>query len=99
MAHILAPAAKADLAEIWNYIAGKSASVETANRQLEKLANSFLLLASQPYLGRDRSSEFGQRRRSFAVGEYICVYRIHDAEVIILRVVHGRRDLESIFDH
>jgi plasmid stabilization system protein ParE len=34
-----------------------------------------------------------------AVGEYVIVYCIENEDVLILRVVHGRRDLESLFDH
>jgi plasmid stabilization system protein ParE len=32
------------------------------------------------------------------VGEYVIIYRIENGEVHILRVAHGRRDLEALFD-
>ena len=32
-------------------------------------------------------------------GEYVIVYCVENKEVLILRVVHGRRDLEALFDH
>jgi hypothetical protein len=35
--------------------------------------------------------------RSFPVEEYLVVYCIEDRDVLILRVVHGRRDLEALF--
>jgi plasmid stabilization system protein ParE len=35
--------------------------------------------------------------RSLAVSEYVIVYTVEHDAVHILRVVHGRRDLESIF--
>jgi plasmid stabilization system protein ParE len=36
--------------------------------------------------------------RSFPVGEYIILYCVEGSEVFILRVVHGRRDLEKLFE-
>lgn len=35
--------------------------------------------------------------RSFPVGEYVIVYCVDGRDVLILRVVHGRRDLEALF--
>ena len=35
--------------------------------------------------------------RYFIVGEYVILYRIIDAAVEIVRVVHGRRDLLGLF--
>jgi plasmid stabilization system protein ParE len=35
--------------------------------------------------------------RSLAVSEYVIVYTIEQDSIQVLRVVHGRRDLESIF--
>jgi plasmid stabilization system protein ParE len=32
------------------------------------------------------------------VGEYVIIYRIEDGELLVLRVLHGRRDLEALFD-
>jgi toxin ParE1/3/4 len=99
MAHLLTSAAKSDLSDIWSYVAERSSSTEVANRLIDTITNRLLLLASQPDLGRSRNEEFGRQRRSFAVGEYVIVYRIQDLNVVILRIVHGKRDLESLFGH
>ena len=40
---------------------------------------------------------FGTGSRSVAVGEYVIVYCVEGHDVSILRVVHGRRDLEALF--
>jgi plasmid stabilization system protein ParE len=32
------------------------------------------------------------------VGEYVIVYWVEGDDVLILRVVHGKRDLEALFD-
>jgi plasmid stabilization system protein ParE len=33
------------------------------------------------------------------VGEYVIVYCAENEDALILRVVHGRRDLEVLFGH
>lgn len=35
--------------------------------------------------------------RSFPVGEYVIVYAVEAEDVLILRVAHGRRDIEALF--
>ncbi len=97
MAHRVAAAAEADLEEIWLYVAKESASIEVADRLIYSITSRFLLLGGHPHLGRNRDSDFGFGARSFAVGEYIVVYSIEGEDVLILRVVHGKRDLEALF--
>jgi toxin ParE1/3/4 len=97
MAHRIAPAAEADLDGIWYYVAKQSASIEVANHLIDSISNRFLLPADHPYLGRSRDTDLGPRTRSFAVGEYVIVYSVEGEDVLVLRVVHGRRDLEAVF--
>ena len=99
MAHRVAPQAASDLDDIWYYVAKESGSVEVANRLIDSITDRFFLLAGHPYLGRARDDDFGVSSRSFPVGEYVIVYRVEDADVFILRVAHGRRDIEALFDH
>ncbi len=98
MAHRLAPRAETDLDDIWYYVAKESCSIEIANRLIDTLTDRFFMLAGFPYVGRARDDDFGPGCRSVAVGEYVIVYCVEDLEVLILRVVHGRRDLEALFD-
>jgi len=44
-----------------------------------------------------RDAEFGIGTRSFPVGDYVIVYWVEEPDVFILRVVHGGRDLETLF--
>ncbi|MGZ4836430.1 MAG: type II toxin-antitoxin system RelE/ParE family toxin [Terriglobales bacterium] len=46
-------------------------------------------------MGRVRDEDLGSGERSFPVGEYVIVYSVKGGDVLILRVVHGRRDLAS----
>jgi len=98
MAHRVAPQAAADLDDIWYYVAKESGSVEIANRLIDSVTARFLLLANHPYLGRVRDDDFGAGSRSFPVGEYVIVYCVENGDVLILRVAHGRRDIEALFD-
>ena len=97
MTHRISPRAEADLDEIWLYVARESGSVETADRLIDAITDRFWTLAGFPWMGRSREDDFGPGYRSFAVGEYVIVYCVEGEDVLILRVVHGRRQLENLF--
>ena len=97
MAHRVAPRAEADLDDIWYYVAKESGSIEIANRLLDTITDHFFVLARFAYIGRSREEDFGPGYRSVAVGEYVIVYSVENEDVLILRVVHGRRQLEVLF--
>lgn len=56
----------------------------------DAIFDRFELLVEQPRMGRKRP-EFGEGVRSFIVERYVIYYR-HDPDVLIARVLHGRRD-------
>ena len=89
MPYRLSALAEQDLEEIWSYIA-EDASPTTADRLIDAIFDRFELLAEQPRMGRLRP-EFGAGVRSFAVENYVIYYR-HDGDVMIARILHGRRD-------
>lgn len=97
MALILSPRAELDLDEIWFYIAKESTSIEVADRLIDTITNRLLLLGTHLYLGRLREEDFGPGTRTFAVGEYVIIYTASQNDALILRIVHGRRDLETLF--
>ncbi len=94
MAHRLSPEAEAELDEVWLYIAGHS-SAETADRFIDRLTGAFLMLGVHPYAGRARD-ELRGGYRSFPVGEFLIFYRVEGRSVLILRVVHGHRDVDAM---
>jgi len=97
MAHHVPPQASTDLDNIWYYVAKESGSIEIADQLIDSITERFFLLAVHPYLGRPRDDDLGIGLRSFPVGEYVIVYLVEDKDVLILRVVHGRRDLDELF--
>jgi len=96
MAHRVSRQAEADLDDVWYYIATESGAIEVADRFIDSLTYRFFLLANHPYMGRARDEEFGAGSRSFTVSDYVILYRVEGKDVWILRVVHGRRDLEAL---
>ena len=98
MAHRVAQRAEADLDDIWLYVAKESSSIEIANRLIDTLTDRFFTLARFPYMGRSHEEDFGSGYRSLPVGEYVIVYYVENESVLVLRVVHGRRQLEALFD-
>jgi toxin ParE1/3/4 len=99
MAHRLAPQAEQDLDDIWLYVAKESGSIDIANHLIDSITDRCAALGSFPYIGRPRDEDFGPGYRSLAVGEYVIVYCIENQDALILRAVHGCRDLERLFGH
>ena len=97
MAHRVAPQAEADLDDIWLYVAKESGSMDVATRLIDAITGRFLFLAGFPYIGRARDEDFGAGSRSASVGEYVIVYCVDGQDVLVLRVVNGRRDLDVLF--
>lgn len=96
MGHRLALPAEADLDEAWYYIATTSGSIDLADRLIDSITSRFFLLATQPYMGRQRDDDLRPGVRTFPVGEYVIAYRVEGNDVIILRVLRGTRDIETL---
>lgn len=96
MAHQLSKRAQADLDRIWDYVAEESGSADIAERLIDSVTERLLLLAAHPQIGRARD-DLGRGRRTYPVGNYVILYRIKGADVLILRVAHSKRDLDTLF--
>jgi toxin ParE1/3/4 len=95
MAHRLSSDAEADLDDIWYYIASESGNAAIAERFIYYLTDRFQFVARNPYIGRRRDSDLRPGLRSFPIDDYVILYRIDGEDILILRVVHGGRDLHS----
>jgi toxin ParE1/3/4 len=89
MPYRLSALAEQDLEEIWSNVA-EDASPTTADQLIDAIFDRFDLLVEQPRMGRTRP-EFGEGVRSFVAESYVIYYR-HDGDLMIARVLHGRRD-------
>jgi toxin ParE1/3/4 len=91
----ISPRASSDLTEIWSYIADDS--VANADAFIDKLHETIQVLAKQPRSGR-RREELAPGILSFPFGRYIIFYRTNRYAIEIVRVLHGARDIQSIFE-
>jgi toxin ParE1/3/4 len=93
---VVRPRALADLAEIWAYIAEDNP--DRADVFVDLVDTKFQALARRPGLGR-RRPELSSDIRSFAVGRYVVFYLPLSRGIEVVRVLHGSRDIESIFEN
>jgi toxin ParE1/3/4 len=89
------PQAVADIFEIWDYIAEDS--VSAADRWVDKLDETLGVWATQPMMGRARD-ELAPGVRSFAFGKYIVFFSSLPDGIDLVRVLHGARDIDEVFD-
>jgi toxin ParE1/3/4 len=99
MGHRVSPEAEDDLSSTWRHLATESGSHEIADRLVDAIAERFLLLAKFPHLGRSRDDDLRPGLRTFVVKDYVIIYRVTvEGDVVILRVLHGSRDIEALFN-
>lgn len=84
--------AERDLIDIWTRIAFDSPVA--ADRLLDKIQQSWQRLSAHPHSGADRSN-LSPGLRSVRFGIYLSFYRVLAGEVVILRVLHGKRSITS----
>ncbi|MFZ1624037.1 MAG: type II toxin-antitoxin system RelE/ParE family toxin [Gammaproteobacteria bacterium] len=89
------PLAETDILEIWNYIADDS--VAAADRWVDRLDEQFRVLAMQPAMGRARD-ELARDVRSLPFGRYVIFYVPLDDGIDVVRVLHGARDIDAVYN-
>lgn len=91
----LTPQARCDLLTIWEYIARDNPpAAERVHARLEK---AFALLALFPLKGHRRQDvRTSEEVRFWNVGSYVVVYRPEPKPLVIVRVIHGARDLNAL---
>ena len=89
----LAPLALQDLKVISDYIGQRNPAA--AVRQLQRLSESFAMLAKAPLLGEKRADLPG-RPRVFCVGNYLIVYDPLPAGIQVARVAHAAQDIVTL---
>lgn len=83
--------AEEDLIKIWFDIAPDNPAA--ADKMLRRIDEKFVLLAGNPKLGR-ALPELCEGMRRWPIGQYLILYREIAGGVEIVRVIHGRRDLQ-----
>ena len=91
--HRLSSVAERDVAEIVEHLA--KANLDAAIAFIDQLSDRFRQLEQYPESG----AQFGDPQRGLrrtSLGNYVIVYQILDDAVLIVRVVHGARDLHDL---
>ena len=89
------PRARLDIYEIWHHIAKDS--VEAAIRVNAEIDSELENLRSFPGKGHTRAELKDKTLRVWRVYSYLIAYRYDDQHVKVIRVVHGARNLRTIF--
>ena len=93
----ITPSAEADIAEIWDYIAQDS----PANAEALILALEEQIASLEKYPERcsriPENEILGTSYRHLLHGSYRTIFRVVGSKVIILRVIHGARLLDTSF--
>lgn len=92
MTYRIAPRAQADLEAILAYIVERNPPA--ARRLIERFTMQWELLATQPRSGAERDDVLPGIRHKVS-GQYITFYRTEGDGILILRVLHGKRDLTA----
>ncbi len=84
--------ARDEIAAAYDSLEERSATA--AERLADQVAAACRLIGANPGMGKDQSN-FRPGYRSVTVGDYQLFFRATDTEVIVLRFIHGRRDLPA----
>jgi len=95
--YALTPLAKADIFEIWSYIADDSE--ETANRVEQAIYEACSFVAGAPMRGHSRSDLTSRPLRFWTLTRYpnyTVVYRPETSPLQVVAVLHGKRNVRRV---
>ncbi|MBW4608209.1 MAG: type II toxin-antitoxin system RelE/ParE family toxin [Hassallia sp. WJT32-NPBG1] len=94
MQYVIAVEASQDLDEILDYFLQRN--VDAGERFIREFNKKCQNLAQFPNIGRSYAN-FDPTLRGIALDGYIIFYRVFEDRLVIVRVISGYRDLESVF--
>lgn len=92
MTYRLTPQAEADVEAIGDYISEENPPA--AGRLVQRFIRQWELLSTQPHLGMARD-DISPGVRHLVMGQYVAFYRVKGNDVLIVRVLHGRRNITA----
>lgn len=87
------PQAQRDLNDIWGYIAQENP--DAADRLIHAIEEATRMLAELPGIGHTRFDVSASQYRFWRVQSYLIAYRVSSAELTVVRVIHGARDIRN----
>jgi toxin ParE1/3/4 len=91
---VLSDKANSDLFRIYSYI--NEHNPLAAEAILAQIDKKFEQLTWFPFIGRERSS-LSPGLRSALVGKHLILYFVHDDNIVVVRVIDGRMDIDEEF--
>jgi plasmid stabilization system protein ParE len=91
---VLHPEAYTDLDEVWEYIA--SDNIDAADRIREEIYDAIGKLVSFPYQAHKRPDLTMRPLRFQAVRDYLIAYAPDENPLLVIAVLHGRRNPRAI---
>jgi plasmid stabilization system protein ParE len=98
-AYVLTPLAKADIFDIWAYIADHNQ--DAADRVEQAIFDACAFLAEAPARGHSRPDLTARPLRFWTLSRYpnyVIVYRPEKTPLQIIAVMHGKRDVQHILE-
>ncbi len=80
--------------EIWEYAARDN--VAAADRIISAIEAATQRIGELPGIGHTRPDVTDKRYRFWRVYSYLLAYRLSDAELTVVRVLHGARDVRRL---
>jgi len=93
---LLAPVAKSDLIEIWNYYAAEVGDPDLADRIRDEIFDGIRVVARKPDLGHLRRDLANEPLRFWRVRSHLIIYRSEARPIQIVRILHGARDVQAV---
>jgi len=93
----LTATAEADLNSILQFIATHDGTARAVH-VLDAFAEAFEAIATTPGLGAIKTDLTGADVRWWRVFSFLIMYQSGEADVIVLRIIHGARDLDRVLD-
>ncbi|HZR21218.1 MAG TPA: type II toxin-antitoxin system RelE/ParE family toxin [Verrucomicrobiae bacterium] len=93
---LLAPAARSDILEIWNYYASEVGNAELADRMRDEIFKGIRAAARKPGIGHLRHDLADESLRFWRVRKYLIIYRSQSKPIQVVRVLHGARDVHAL---
>ena len=91
---VLHPGAVQDLNEIWEYVA--SDSPDAADQFVEEIYQTIQSLVPFPFVGHSRPDLTNRPLRFHVVRDYIIAYAPEEKPLLVIAVLHGRRNPRTI---
>jgi len=89
--------AKEDLWEIWGYLA-EHASLDIADRVISELHEAMARLVERPESGHLRTDLTSEALRFWRVHSYLVAYLPEARPLVVVRVLHGARDVKTLLE-